>query len=166
MWHERAYAVRPSELGTRTRQSPVCASGRRRGVGRRRGQRAEAGLDLGAVRLEEGRQGERLAEVRGVLVGGEAGTVGGDLEEDAAGLAEVDRAEVETVNHRGGTQAGVRQALAPGAVLVVVGGAEGDVVDAADADAAAAQVGALLEVDLGAQAAGADLIDADRALRL
>ena len=51
--------------------------------------------------LEVGRQRELLAEVLERLVDGEARAQRRDLEEDAAGLAEVDRAEVEAVDHRG-----------------------------------------------------------------
>jgi hypothetical protein len=42
-------------------------------------QRLEVGLDLGAARLEERRQGEPLAECLKRLVSAEARPVGGDL---------------------------------------------------------------------------------------
>src|SRR2546423_3135175 len=61
--------------------------------------RGEHRLEALAQALERGRKREPLAEVLRRLVGREAGTEGGDLEEDAARLAEVDRAEVEAVGH-------------------------------------------------------------------
>src|SRR3954452_7902230 len=47
-----------------------------------RSERLQSALDLGAPRLEERRQREALAEPVQRLVGGEARTVGGDLEQD------------------------------------------------------------------------------------
>src|SRR5690348_13908414 len=52
------------------------------------------------------------------LVRGEAGADRGDLEEDAARLAEVDRPEVEAVDHRRRLPARREHPLAPGRVLV------------------------------------------------
>ena len=54
----------------------------------------------------------------GVLVGGEARPQRRDLEQHAAGLAEVDRAEPEAVDHRRGPRAVLRHGAAP--LLVVV----------------------------------------------
>ena len=54
-----------------------------------------------------------LAEVLGVLVDGEAGRQRGDLEQYAAWLAEVDRAEVVAVAHVGDVAAGVADTLLP-----------------------------------------------------
>ena len=59
---------------------------------------ARARLDRRAPALEEGRQRQPLAERLQRLVDGEAGAVGGDLEEDAVRLAEVERAEVVAVD--------------------------------------------------------------------
>src|SRR5690349_18872193 len=132
---------------------------------RGRGQRAQPGLDLRAVRLQEGWQRQALTQVRWILVGGEAGAVRGDLEEHTARLAEVDRVEVEAVNHRRRAQPGVLEALAPGDLLLIVRRAEGDVMNPADADTPARQVWPLLQMHLGAQAAGAGLVDAHAALR-
>ena len=58
-------------------------------------------FDFLAVWLQEGWEGKALAEMFGVFVGGEAGTVGGDFEEDAAWFAEVDGVEVVTVDDGG-----------------------------------------------------------------
>ena len=70
--------------------------------------RAQVRLDLGAQVLVVGRQRELLAEVLERLVDGEARAQGGDLEEHPARLAEVDRLEVEAVDHRGRLGAGRR----------------------------------------------------------
>src|SRR5207245_5293634 len=51
------------------------------------------------------------------LVGREAGPDGGDLEQHAARLPEVDRAEVEAVDHRSGIAAAGDDLLAPGLVV-------------------------------------------------
>ncbi len=52
-------------------------------------QRLQVRLDPCPARLQKWRQGQALAEMRGVLVGRKAGAVGGDLKQDAAGFAEV-----------------------------------------------------------------------------
>src|SRR5205814_7255548 len=71
-------------------------------------------------------------EVLERLVDVEAGADRRDLEEDAARLAEVDRAEVEAVDDRRGGAAGLEDALLPGLVLLGCRG-PGDVVDGAGA---------------------------------
>ena len=53
------------------------------------------------MRFKEGRQRQTFAELRGVLVGGKAGAIGGDLEEDTTRFPEVERPEVVAVDHRG-----------------------------------------------------------------
>ncbi len=65
-----------------------------------------------------GRQRELLAEVLEGLVDREAGAQRGDLEEDAARLAEVDRAEVEAVDQRRRLRAGLDRAIPPCLVIV------------------------------------------------
>ncbi len=62
-----------------------------------RGARLQTSLYLLTAALEERREREPLSEVGGVLVGGEAGAVGGDLEQYSARLPEVVGAEVEAV---------------------------------------------------------------------
>src|SRR6266513_5774682 len=64
------------------------------------------------------RQRQLLAEALERLVDGEAGPCRRDLEEDAAGLAEVDRLEVEAVDDRSRACARRRHALVPGLVLL------------------------------------------------
>src|SRR5207244_6805182 len=80
--------------------------------------------------LEVRRKREPLAEVLRRLVGREAGTEGCDLEEHAARLAEVDRAEVEAVDDGRRRRAGVERPLPPRLVVVHRRG-PGDVVDGA-----------------------------------
>ena len=96
----------------------------------------EATLDLGAARLEPGRQLQVGAQRVRRLVGGKAGRIGGHLEDDATGLVEVDGVEVLAIEHRGDVQAGVHQSLAPPLLRRVVGKAPGDVMDRAHRDAA------------------------------
>ena len=99
-----------------------------RGIGERRQDR----LDLGAEVLVVGRERQALAQVLERLVGGEPGADGGDFEENAARLAEVDRLEVETVDDRGRMRSGLGHAGAPGLVLVHLRG-PGDVMHGAGA---------------------------------
>ena len=120
---------------------------------------SQARLDLGAVRLEEGRQRQPLAEVLGVLVRREAGTVGGDLEEDAARLPEVERLEVVAVDDVGDADAGRPHPVAPGPVLGVIGGAERDVMDPAAAELGGREIGTLLDANLRAGSARTALED-------
>src|SRR5207248_6473980 len=84
----------------------------------RAGQRCEHGPELLAQVLECGREDERLAQVRRVLVGREARAERRDLEQDAARLAEVDRAEPEAVDDRRRPPACLLDARAPRLLLV------------------------------------------------
>ena len=63
--------------------------------------RLQPGLDLRAARLQERRQRQFLAERLHRLVGRKARAVGGDLEQDAVGLAEIQAAEIEAVDLAG-----------------------------------------------------------------
>src|SRR5438128_2886937 len=102
----------------------------------RRGGRYDDGrqveLEVFPPSLVLGRQLQRRAERIGRLVHGEAGLVGGDLEQDAARLAEVDRAEVLALDDRRHVTARLDQHLAPVQLVGVVGRAPRDVVDGAD----------------------------------
>ena len=82
--------------------------------------------------LERRRQDQRLAEMVGLLVDREAGAHRGELEEHAARLAEVDRAEPEAVDDAARRLPGAADGIEPGVLLVHVRG-EGDVVDGAGA---------------------------------
>src|SRR5919109_5402481 len=73
------------------------------------------------------RQRELFAQVLERLVDGEPGTDRCDLEQDAARLAEVDRAEVEAVDDRRWMRTARAHALVPRRVLVLRRG-PGDVV--------------------------------------
>src|SRR5262249_20037357 len=68
----------------------------------------------------------------GRLVGGESGPDRGDLEENAARLAEIDGFKVEAVDHGRRPRAGVRNTILPGRVFVRKRG-PGDVVHGAGA---------------------------------
>src|SRR5439155_12420156 len=68
--------------------------------------------------LELRRQCETFAEMLGVFIDREARAEGRDLEESGARLSEVDRAEVEPVDHRRRLPAERENALAPRLVLV------------------------------------------------
>ena len=70
-----------------------------------------------AARLQERRQRQRLAERVQRLVGGEAGAVGGDLEQDAVRLAEIEAAEIEAVDLAAVGDAQLVEPLGPGVVL-------------------------------------------------
>src|SRR2546427_7846837 len=76
-----------------------------------------------------GRQLKRGAEGLGGLVDGEAWLVGGDLEQDPARLAEVDRLEVFAFDHRRHVAPGLDQHLAPVELVRIVGGAPRNMVD-------------------------------------
>src|SRR6266576_4272543 len=75
-------------------------------------------LDLFAQVLEGRRQRELLAELLERLVDSEPGAERRDLEQHAARLAEVNRLEVEAVDHRRRLAAGCDHALAPRLLLV------------------------------------------------
>ena len=66
------------------------------------GEGGEALLEFGAAGFEPGGEAEAFAEGFEGLVDGKAGVVGGEFEEDAAGLAEVDGVEVFAVEDFGG----------------------------------------------------------------
>src|ERR671932_569586 len=122
--------------------------------------RFEVGLYMLAVWLEERGKRKLLAKMFRILIGGEAGTVGGDLEEYPAGLPEVDRTEVVAVYDRCHIEPGLYQPPAPRYVLFLVGGSERDVVYPSRAGhAMARKVRPLHEPHLGAATAGPDLED-------
>src|SRR5205823_12564445 len=76
-------------------------------------QRREHAVEAVAQVLELRRQAEVVAELLARLVGGESGAVRGELEQHAARNPEVDRAEVEAVDHRGRLEAGRDDVLTP-----------------------------------------------------
>src|SRR5690606_16783610 len=88
-------------------------------------------FDLLSLRLVPGRQHEAFAQAVHRLVASEPGPVGGDLEENAAVLAEVDGREVVAVAHGSRIEPGSGDVITPGKLLVLVLGAPCDVVDRA-----------------------------------
>src|SRR5215213_238686 len=82
-------------------------------------ERAHRRLDLLTELLELRRDRELLAERLERLIDREARAGGGQLEQDAARLAEVDRLEVVTVDHLGRVCTALRHALAPRLVVRV-----------------------------------------------
>src|SRR5215468_10343321 len=112
---------------------PFSGGGTRPGPGRffvdvlpaRQLQRLQACLYLRAAVFQERRQRQSLAELVEGFVGGEAGAVGGDLEEDAVRLAEVEALEVEAVDLATVRYAHFAEPPSPGVVLLLVRGAEG-----------------------------------------
>ena len=83
--------------------------------------------------LEERRQRQFFAERFHRLISGEARSVGGDLEQDAAGLAEIEAAEIEAVDLAAVGNAQFVEPLRPGVILGLVRRAERDVMHAAGA---------------------------------
>src|SRR5579864_8316301 len=93
-----------------------------------------------------------------VLVRGEAGTIGGNLKQYPTRLAEVDRVEIEAVDDRSDAQACPRQPFPPSGMLLVVGGAEGYMMDPAGSRLAAeGKVGPLHQPDFGPRTTGTNL---------
>ena len=97
----------PGFLGCGQPTPRGCGRPPRAGVGQRR----QAALDLRRVRLEPRRQDDDRAELLERDVDREAGRVVGDLEQHAAGLAEVDRVEVVAVDDAAVRDAGRLQQL-------------------------------------------------------
>ena len=93
-------------------------------------QRLQPCLNRHSLRLQERRQGQRLAQRRQRLIGREARPVGRQLEQDAVADAEVERLEVEAVDHARRAQPGAGQVVQPRPLLRAVAQPEGDVVDA------------------------------------
>ena len=100
------------------------------------------------------RQLQRLAQMRGVLVAVETGLVGRDLEQHAAGRAEIDRPEIVAIDDRRDLVASVHQRLAHLELLFAVLDGEGDMVDRSRAEIGKAGIRQRLDVDdVGAVAA-------------
>src|ERR1700722_13945045 len=79
--------------------------------------RLQPGLDRCAARLQERRQRQFFAERFHRLVGGEARSVGRDLEQDAVGLAEIQAAKIKAVDRTGVADAEFVQPLLPRMIL-------------------------------------------------
>src|SRR5690606_7503243 len=98
--------------------------------------RLQVGGDVLAVRLQPCRQHQLLPQRLNGFVDGEAGTVGGDFEQDAAPLPEVDGREVFAVDDGGHVETGRGHPLPPPFLLREAAGPPGDVVHGAGAAAA------------------------------
>src|SRR5579871_3565534 len=88
--------------------------------------RLQSRLDLLAVRFEERRQRQFLAERFHRFVSSEAGAVRRNLEQDPVGDAEVNGVEVEAVNELRHAESALRQLLPPGLLFGIVFHAERD----------------------------------------
>ena len=105
-------------------------------------------FDVLAVRLQESRQLQVFAERIHGLINGEAGNIGGDLEQDAAGFTEVDRTEVVAILLLGRMLTmGLHQLARHFGLVGIIDGAEGDVVHRAGALASGQEALGLIDVD-------------------
>src|ERR671917_1471574 len=138
---EASPRTRPGRSGGRTRDPR-----RSFAAHRRHAQGWQHLFELLSLRLEPGRKPQLLSEAFGLLIRAEAGRVGGDLEKDAAGLAEVDRTEVVAVEDGRDVVAEGRHPLAQLELPLLVGDAEGDVVDGPYAHGAAREAGSVGDV--------------------
>ena len=100
-----------------------------------------------ALRLEPRRQDERLAQMGRIFVRREARTVGGDLEQHAAGLLEVHRLEPEAIDDAGRLAARGLDLCPHRQLMRVIVHAPGKMVHRAHAPAAAPLIGRLADVD-------------------
>src|SRR5438477_442541 len=91
----------------------------------------------------------------GRLVDGETRLVGGDLEQDAARLAEINRAEVFALDYRRHVAPRLDKYLAPVELMRVVGRPPGHVVDGADSLLAGRRLRRVEDVEDRSWAAGA-----------
>ena len=105
----RARAAARARPRARRRRAAGGGSGRRRRRHRAAARGLSSGVSVSSIcsRIGSKRGGSTRLSPRcsGVLVGGEARAHRRDLEQHAAGLAEVDRLEPEAVDHRGGMRA-------------------------------------------------------------
>src|SRR5437660_5526769 len=95
------------------------------------------GFDGLALRFQERRQREPLTQGFNIFVYRKARPVGRNLEQYAARLAEVDRTEVEAVNHRRNRWVDQSDLIPPLAVFLLVWRTECHVMHPADANEAA-----------------------------
>ncbi len=93
--------------------------------------RGKGRFDSLAIGLQPAGKLQVTPETAGRLVDREARAIGGNLEQDSARLAEVDRPEVVADEALGDVEAAAGNLLAQRSVLLVGGGAPGDVVDGA-----------------------------------
>src|SRR6185437_2379015 len=89
-------------------------------------QRLEICLDLSAATFEKWRQRKLLAEGLHRLIGRKSRPVGGQLEKDSVGFAEVETAKIVSVNLAAVTDAESAQAVGPGVIFIFRRHAERD----------------------------------------
>src|SRR5665213_1119324 len=111
--------------------------------------RLQARFDRRATVLKERRQGEMLAEALYRFVGGEARTIGGDLEQDAVRLAEIETLEIEAIDLAAARDPQRAQAFDPLGVDGVGRRAEGDVMGAAAAGTGTRLIGFNHDMEFG-----------------
>ena len=119
----------------------------------RRGERAQAGLNLISTRLQERRQNQTLSKVIGVFIDGESRPVSRDLVQNVARLPEIQGPEVVAVDHLCNAKSSAGDLLTPLPVLLVSWRPEGDVMDPANAHPSEPELRPLVNVDLGSGAA-------------
>lgn len=107
----------------------------------RQSDRRQSAFDVGARQLKPRRQLERRAETIGHLVDRKAGWLGRDLEQDAAGFAEIYRTEIPAIENRRNIKSERKDLFAPSLLLFIASRAERDVVDGAAAPPVALSLG-------------------------
>src|SRR5579875_923900 len=125
----------------------------------------QRGLDLGATWLQEGWQREPFAKMRFILVFEETGAIGGQLEEYAVWLTEVDRLEIVAFHQAGGSHSRRLQPIKPGEVLLRRWNTEGDVMHTAASQPLMRQIGTRIYVYLCPRPTNARPKDQNLALR-
>src|ERR1700682_2673878 len=128
----------------RTLADSVPRAGRRRG---RYGDGRKRFIEGLAPDIEPRWQAEGRTERLERFVDREAGPIGCDLEQNSAGLAEVNRLEVVALDHRRHVAPRLDQHLAPLTLMGGVGGSPGDVVHGADRLLALGPFGRLDQVE-------------------
>ena len=91
-------------------------------------QRAELSDDLRTIGFKPIREFQTLAECRHRLINRESRRIASDLHQQTIGGSKVDALEVGSIAHLGDVDLLLLQMLAPGVQLLLVVGAEGDVV--------------------------------------
>ena len=117
------------------------------------------------MRLKKGREHNLFTECRRILIDRKAGSVGRDLEQDAVRLADVQAAEPEAIHLAAVRNVERIQPLGPG-VIVLVGSAEGNVVDSAGALTSHLQVRLHRDVQLRVRPATPHLEDMHASARV
>src|SRR6516164_11448473 len=88
-------------------------------------------FDLLSLRFQPGRQHQCFAQRILRLVDRKSWRIGGELEENASWLKEIDRAKIDAISNRRHIQICVNQSLLPIELRVIVPHTEGYVVDRA-----------------------------------